>query len=100
MSQFADESGSVSEIAIVDMFTQLIFDADTALDDSGKLLIDLLAQVEPSLLDTSRKELSNYLRALSVAEMIAVVGQVKEQFDQHRLMVLSKHYFQASIFQS
>ena len=100
MSRFVDENGSVSEIAIVDMFTQLIFDAETALDDSGKLLIDLLAQVEPSIQDASRRELSDYLRALSVSDMIAVVGQVKELFDQHRLMVLSRHYFQSSIFQS
>lgn len=100
MSQLADENGSVSEMAIVDMFTQLIFDAETQLDESGKLLLELLSQVEPTIVDASRQGLSEYLRSLNVTEMIRIVGDVKELFDQHRLMVLSKHYFQSSIFQS
>jgi hypothetical protein len=64
------------------------------------LLLPLLAQVELSMTDASRKNFSEYIRAMSVSEMIGVVADVKELFDQHQSMVLSPHYIQPSLVQS
>ena len=99
MAKLDNSDGSVSEMAIVDMFTQLIFDAETALDESGLLLLELLSQIEPSLLDASRRDLSEYLRAMNVSEMIEVVSEIKELIDQRQAVTRARHYFQSPILQ-
>ena len=84
--------GPVSEMTIVDMFTQLIFDAETALDESGLLLLELLSKMEPSLLDASRRDFSEYLRAMNVSEMIVIVADIKEQLDQRQMLSSVAYY--------
>ncbi|WP_019528382.1 hypothetical protein [Dasania marina] len=92
-----DENGCISEMAIVDMFTRLIFDADTELDESGQLLLDIVQHREPSLEHASRRDISEYLRAMDVHEMIVVVAQVKETFEQQRLILLAQHYLHSPL---
>lgn len=95
VSQF-DNNGSISEMAIVDIFTQLIFDAETVVDETGQRLLDMLKHLEPILADATQKDLSEYLRSMEVREMIKVVEIIKDQFDHYHLLSLSRHYLHGS----
>ncbi len=74
----------INEMLIVDVFTRLIFDAEVILGDTGLIVVELLEQVEGSLAGQPRREVSEYLRALGVDEMIAVVKQVKAASDRRQ----------------
>ncbi|HEB28645.1 MAG TPA: hypothetical protein ENI05_12880 [Porticoccus sp.] len=84
MALAKNESGIIDEMSIVDVFTKLIFDADSVLDESENLIIELLAQADSSMVDASRRDISEFLRSMAVDEMITVVGQVKRRLDQQQ----------------
>lgn len=84
MALAKNETGIIDEMSIVDVFTKLIFDAGSVLDESESLIIELLAQADSSLVDASRRDISEFLRAMAVDEMITVVGQVKRRLDQQQ----------------
>ena len=67
----------IDEMSIVDIFTKLIFDAQSPLSSSEERVIAALGDLMPSLSNVSRNELSEYLRAMSVDEMIRAVEQIK-----------------------
>ena len=77
----------MDEMSIVDLLTKLIFDAESELDDTELVIIGLLGQVEHSLLDASRRDISEYLRAMGVDEMIRMVGQLKRCFDHQQSVI-------------
>ena len=72
------------ELSIVDVFTRLIFDTEFSLGARDRLIVDILIDVEPSLGNASRRDISEALRAMSVDEMIAVVKAVMQYFDKHK----------------
>ncbi|MCR8922436.1 hypothetical protein NO559_06605 [Dasania sp. GY-MA-18] len=92
-----EDSDSISEMAIVDLFTRLIFDADAVLDESDQLVLAILQHSDASLAAASRVDISEYLRAMDVREMIAVVASVKQQYEQQQLILLSKHYLHSPL---
>ncbi len=67
----------VSEMAIVDTFTKLIFGAQDGFSASEELVIRTLRVVDASIAPDSYSEMGDYLRALGVAEMIRLVTLVQ-----------------------
>ncbi len=80
----------VNEMDIVDMFTRLIFDPESKLDDTEALIIELLGQVDSSLVAAPRRDISEYLRSMEVDEMIRVVKTLKPLMEQHTRVFTSK----------
>lgn len=78
---------AVDEMAIVDIFTKLIFDAEAEMDHWETVMVGLLCEYEPSLDQASAREVSEYLRSMAVSEMIVVVGHIKKQCEQRNLLV-------------
>lgn len=70
------EDGPLSEMAIVDTFTRLIFGEE---DYSSRedLIIEALRLVDTNVALDSRREMGQYLRALGVSEMIRLVSRVE-----------------------
>jgi hypothetical protein len=87
MVSVGDDSAMIDEMSIVDVFTKLIFDADSFLNDTEILILESLCDVECSLLNASRRDLSEYLRSMGVDEMISIVGMVKNVLDQQRSLL-------------
>lgn len=77
---------AVDEMAIVDMFTKLIFDAEAEIDPWESVMLSLLCEYEASLDRASPREISEYLRSMAVSEMIVVVGHIKQQCEQRHLL--------------
>lgn len=67
----------VSELAIVDTFTKLIFGEEDAFNSSEELIIQAFRLVDHSVVLDSHKNMGIYLRALGVAEMIQLVARVQ-----------------------
>ena len=78
---------SIDEMSIVDVMTKLIFDSDSELDSTELLVVELLGQVDHSLATESRRDVSEYLRAMGVDEMILVVGKIKKQLEQQQGLI-------------
>lgn len=74
-----DEGSAVSEVAIVDTFTKLIFGEEADFSARELSIIHALRLVECRLDMDRHKDLGTYLRALGVAEMISLVGSVRNQ---------------------
>ncbi len=90
MALVKKETGVIDEMSIVDVFTKLIFDADSVLDETESLILESLGQIETSLFSASRRDISEFLRAMGVDEMISTVGQVKRQVDQQQGVIAAK----------
>lgn len=73
---------AVSEVAIVDTFTKLIFGEETDFSSRELSIIQALRLVECRLDMDCHRNLGTYLRALGVAEMIKLVGTVRCQLVQ------------------
>ncbi len=84
MARSKKDQRLIDEMSIVDIFTQLIFDAESELDDREELILDLLADHDEVLLNASRRDFSEYLRAMGVDEMIKVVAILKSQYERQR----------------
>ena len=80
----------LDEMSIVDIFTKLIFDAESALTENEAWVVELLSQIEPGLCGVSRRDLSEYLRAMEVQEMINVVARLKA-FMEKQQGVIANH---------
>jgi hypothetical protein len=72
----------LDEMSIVDIFTRLIFDAESPLNVEEARIVELLCHVEPGLSGVSRRDLSEYLRSMGVEEMIQVVARLKHFMEQ------------------
>ena len=68
---------TASEMAIVDTFTRLIFGEEDLFDAAELRIVEALRLVDADMAGDSLREMGCYLRALGVAEMIQLVGQVQ-----------------------
>lgn len=71
------EGGPVSEMAIVDTFTKLIFGEEQDYSERDALIIQALRAAELTLAADSHREMGEYLRAMGVREMIGLVTRVQ-----------------------
>ena len=78
----ARETGPVTEMAIVDTFTKLIF-GDERYSDRESMIIEALRAVNADVLRDNHREIGEYLRSLGVREMIQLVSRVKEHIAAH-----------------
>lgn len=81
------EELAVSEMAVVDTFTRLIFNdqGDFSLTESA--IIEAFRTVDANVLMDSYAQMGQYLRELGVREMIHLVARICEQLDAQRLGV-------------
>lgn len=73
------EGGPISEMAIVDTFTKLIFGEDSGFSPGELTIIQAFRCVDSNVTLDSSRDMGEYLRALGVREMIQLVSQVREQ---------------------
>ncbi|MFT4520681.1 MAG: hypothetical protein ACI9JM_003086 [Halioglobus sp.] len=72
------EGFQVSEMAIVDTFTKLIFGEEDDFHARELLIIQAFRAVDENVLRDSHADMGEYLRNLGVREMIQVVARVRE----------------------
>ncbi len=70
---------SVSELAIVDTFTKLIFGEESRYNDAELRIIQALRLTDDNVAVDGHRDLGVYLRALGVNEMIRLVSRVQDQ---------------------
>ena len=73
------QTSGVSEMAIVDTFTKLIFGESAQYSSQELLIIQALRLADANVAFDSHGDMGGYLRALGVAEMINLVAQVQQQ---------------------
>ena len=76
-AQSASVDDPVSEMAIVDTFTKLIFGEEGEFSSSQELIVEALRLVDTRVELDSYKDMGDYLRALGVQEMIQLVTRVQ-----------------------
>jgi len=79
----------LDEMSIVDVLTKLIFDAESELDESESLIVSMLGQVDSSMVDVPRREISECLRAMAVDEMIRIVDKLKLIIEQQQKLIIA-----------
>ena len=77
LSRFS-ENDVISEMAIVDTFTKLIFEDAGGFSARESLIIEAFREVDANVLRDSPEEMGDYLRNLGVREMIHLVSRLKE----------------------
>ena len=70
---------AVSEMAIVDTFTKLIFGEEDAYSDRELGIIQAFRAADSNVVLDSHQDMGQYLRALGVQEMIQLVSRVRAQ---------------------
>ncbi len=70
---------AVSELAIVDTFTKLIFGQESRYSTAELRIIQALRITDNNVAQDSHPEMGTYLRALGVEEMIKLVSRVQRQ---------------------
>jgi hypothetical protein len=75
------EVEAISEIAIVDTFTKLIFGEEDGYSDDELMIIGAFRAVDTNVTLDNHRDMGVYLRALGVGEMIQLVSQVQTQLD-------------------
>ena len=73
------DGGPVSEMAIVDTFTKLIFGEDSRYSNRELLIIQAFRMVDTNVVFDSHRDMGSYLRALGVDEMVQIVTRVQRQ---------------------
>lgn len=74
---------AVSEMAIVDTFTRLIFsDIEGGFDAGEQNTIAAFRHVDANVLMDTYAEMGEYLRSLGVREMIHLVPRIREDLEQ------------------
>ncbi|GAB5445171.1 hypothetical protein [Gymnodinialimonas sp.] len=73
------ETFAVSEMAVVDVFTRLIFNDQGEFTATEKTIIETFRTVDANVLMDSYSEMGEYLRNLGVREMIHLVARIREQ---------------------
>jgi hypothetical protein len=72
-----NEDGPVTEMAIVNTFTKLIF-GDGGFTDRELLIISEFRALDAGVLRDSHQEMGEYLRNLGVREMIQMVSRLRQ----------------------
>jgi hypothetical protein len=75
----SSEGGPVSEMAIVDTFTKLVFGEENDYSARELLIIQAFRSVDANVLVDTHRAMGGYLRAQGVREMIRLVSQVQMQ---------------------
>lgn len=75
---FPMEGELVSEMAIVDTFTKLIFGECGDYSARERLIIDAFREVDTNVFRDTYPEMGEYLRNLGVHEMIHLVARLRE----------------------
>ena len=73
------QTSGVSEMAIVDTFTKLIFGESAQYSSQELLIVQALRLADANVAFDSHSDMGDYLRALGVAEMIHLVANVQQQ---------------------
>jgi uncharacterized protein YunC (DUF1805 family) len=73
------EEDPVSEIAIVDTFTRLIFGDEDDYSATELLIIQAFRLEDTSVALDSHRDMGQYLRALGVRELVQLVSAVRER---------------------
>ena len=81
MGLLKEDLRAIDEMTIVDMLTKFIFDSESVLNEVEQVVIDLVVETDPSLTNTSRRHVGEFLRAMDVNEMIRLVTQIKVHLD-------------------
>jgi hypothetical protein len=74
--------GTVTEMAIVDTFTKLIF-GDEDFSDREATIIEALRSVNPGVHHDDCRGMGEYLRGLGVPEMVQLVSRVRQRIAEH-----------------
>ena len=74
--------GPITEMAIVNTFTKLIF-GDEGFTDRESGIIEALRSVSPDVLHDTHHGIGEYLRGLGVREMIQLVSRVRQHTAEH-----------------
>ena len=75
------ERGPITEMAIVNTFTKLIF-GDEGYTSRELLIIEAFRIVDPNVLRDSLAEMGEYLRSLGVREMIHLVSRLRQHMHE------------------
>jgi len=78
----AIEGEIVSEMAIVDTFTKLIFCDNGDYSSRELLIIGAFREVDANVFRDDHLEMGEYLRSLGVREMIHLVSRLKEHLNE------------------
>lgn len=81
-SQRPIEGVIISEMAIVDTFTKLIFGESGDYSPRERLIIDAFREVDANVFRDTYPEMGEYLRNLGVREMIHLVARLKEHISE------------------
>ena len=73
--------GEISEMAIVNTFTRLIFGDAGELSSPELAIIQALREVDANVLHDSHSDMGEYLRQLGVREMIHLVARLRQHFE-------------------
>lgn len=71
------EAGMVTEMAIVDTFTKLIF-GEEGFNPRELLIIQAFREAQPDVSRGNHPEMGEFLRNLGVREMISLVSRLRE----------------------
>jgi len=77
-----NDVGPVTEMAIVNTFTKLIF-GDEDYSERESLIIDAFRMVNPDVHCDNHQEMGEYLRNLGVREMIQMVLRVRQHMTEN-----------------
>lgn len=72
----------VSEMAIVDTFTRLIFGDQGDFSPREQMIIQTFRSVDSNVLMDNYADMGDYLRNLGVREMIHLVARIREQMTE------------------
>jgi hypothetical protein len=97
MAKHKEHDGTIGEMAIVDIFTKLIFDSAVVLEPSEQHIIDVFAVLESTLTGASRRDVSEFLRAMTIEEMISAVNQLKIAIEQQGMVTNGKARHSSSL---
>jgi hypothetical protein len=81
------DAGQVSEMAIVDTFTKLIFGEESQYSNRELMIIQAFRTADHNVVFDSHRDMGSYLRALGVGEMIKLVSKVQDQLLGDQAMV-------------
>lgn len=76
------DNGPITEMAIVDAFTKLIFGEDEGYGSRELSIIEAFRVVDANVLRDSQKEMGEYLRNLGVREMIQLVSRLRQYLQE------------------
>lgn len=82
------DSDPVSEMAIVDTFTRLIFGDEAEFSLRELSIIQAFRSVDANVLMDSYGEMGEYLRNLGVSEMIHLVSRIRQHLEEQALAAL------------